>query len=140
MKRNLNMIDNNILLNNPLIPPRYYYAKVIDIESEPADHYFPKLLVTLQLHPMYGLPKDTCFRAILFPTKKSFYHYKNFINTYMLGPVTDGFEKAVGTWGSIEIYSSEFGDIEYSAVRFCYQPRWVMIEAWRIEKKEKGIS
>ena len=140
MKRRPNMIDNNILLNNPLIPASYYYAKVIDVESEPADHYFPKMLVKLQLHPMYGLHKETCFQAIIFPTDKSFYHYKNFINTYMLGPDIDDLTKAVGTWGSVEVYSSEFGEIEYSTVRFCYQPRWVMMESWKLTKEEKGIS
>lgn len=134
------MIDNNILLNNPLIPPDYYYAKVIDIEAEPANHYFPKLLVKLQLHPMYGLPKDACFRAILFPTDKSFYHYKNFFNTFIPGKDADELDKAIGKWGSVEIYNSEFGDIEYSAVRFCYQPRWVMMESWKLTKEEKGIG
>jgi hypothetical protein len=134
------MIDNNILLNNPLIPASYYYAKVIEVEAERADHYFPKLLVTLQLHPMYGLHKDICFQAILFTTDKSFFHYKNFFNTFMPGKDADDIEKAVGKWGSVEVYNSEFGEIEYSAVRFCYQPIPIRLESWRIEKEEKGIS
>ena len=134
------MINNNILLNNPLIPEGYYYAKVIEVEAEPADHLYPKLLVTLQLHPMHGLSKETHFRAILFPTDKSFFHYKNFFNTFMPGKNTDDLDKAVGTWGSIQIYNSEFGEIEYSAVKFCYQPRWIMMESWRLTKEEKNIS
>ena len=131
------MIDNNILLNNPLIPEGYYFAKVIEIEAEPAEYYFPKLLVKLQLHPMYGLPKHTCFQAILFPTNKSYYHYKNFFNTYMPGQDADDLTKAVGNWGSVEIYNSEFGDIEYSAVRFCYQPLAIRLDAHRLTKEEK---
>ena len=134
------MIDNNILLNNLLIPAGYYFAKVTDVESEPADYFFPKMLVKLQLHPMYGLPNDNYFQAILFPTDKSFYHYKNFFNTYMPGKDADDLTMAVGKWGSVEIYNSEFGDIEYSAVRFCYQPLAIRMDAWRLEKEEKNIS
>jgi len=134
------MINNNILLNNPLIPEGYYFAKVIDVEAEPAEYFFPKLLIKLQLHPMYGLPKDTYFQAILFPTDKAFFYYKNFFNTYMPGKDADDMAMAVGKWGSIEVYNSEFGDIEYSAVRFCYQPLWIRLESWRIEKEEKTIS
>lgn len=132
------MINNNILLNNPLIPEGYYFAKVIDVEAEHAEYLFPKLLIKLQLHPMYGLPKDTLFQAILFPTDKSFFYYKNFFNTFMPGVDTDNTEKAVGKWGSIEVYNSEFGDIEYSAVRFCYQPLTIRLETWRLEKEEKN--
>ncbi len=131
------MIDNNILLNNPLIPEGYYFAKVIEIESEPSDYYFPKIMVKLQLHPMYGLSNDTCLRAILIPTEKSYYHYKNFFNTYMPGQDADDLTKAVGKWGSVEIYTSEFGDIEYSAARFCYQPLAIRLDAHRLTKEEK---
>ena len=129
------MIDNNILLKNPLIPPNYYYAKVIDVEAEPANHYFPKLLVTLELHPMYCLPPNTYFRAILHPTDRSFYHYKNFFITFMPGKNTDELNQAVGTWGSIKIYNTEFADTKYSAVRFCYQPLWVRFESYWITQE-----
>lgn len=87
---------------------------------------------------MYGIPKDTYFQAILFPTDKSFFHYKNFFNTYMPGKDADDLAMAVGKWGSIEIYNSEFGDIEYSTVRYCYQPLAIRLETWRLEKEEKN--
>ena len=134
------MINHNILLNNPLVPAGYYYANVVEVEAEPSEYFFPKLLVTLQLHPMYGLPKDTFFQSILFPTDKAFFHYKNFFNTFMPGKDTDDLTKAVGMWGSVEIYNSEFGEIEYSAVKFCYQPRWIMMESWRLTKEEKNVG
>jgi hypothetical protein len=131
------MIDNNILLNNPLIPPNYYFAKVVDIEAEPADYFFPKLLIKLTLHPMYGIDENSVFSAIIYPGDKSYYHYKNFFNTYMLGEDTNDLEKSKGRWGSVKIYNADFGDVEYSAVRFCYQPLPVRMESWRIGKDEK---
>jgi len=134
------MIDNNILLKNPLIPEGYYYAKVIEVETEQSGYNYPKLLVTLTLHPMYGLPPTTCFRAILHPSEKAWFHYKNFFNTYLLGKDVDELDKAVGVWGSVKIYSSGFEDIEYSAVRFCYQPIPIRLESWRITKEEKSIG
>jgi hypothetical protein len=74
--------------------------------------------------------------AIIFPGDKSYYHYKNFFNTYLLGEYVDNLEKAVGRWGSVQIYNAEFGDVEYSAVRFCYQPLMIRMESWRIGKDE----
>ena len=131
------MIDNNILFSNPLVLPGYYFAKVIDVEAEQANHYFPKLQVTLELHPMYGLPKGTYFRSIIHPSDKAYYHYKNFFITFMPGKDKNDLDQAIGKWGSVEVYSSEFADIEYSAVRFCYQPLWVRFESYWITQEEK---
>ncbi len=133
------MIDSNILLNNPLVKEGYYFAKVVSIDSEPADYFFPKLLIRLVLHPMYSLSKGSVFCAILNPGDRSFYHYKNFFNTFMLGVPTDDLEKAVGRWGSIEICTAEYGDVGYSIVRFCYQPLPVRMESWRIGRDERGM-
>lgn len=132
------MIDYNLLLNNPLIPEGYYFAKVVEIESEPSDYNFPKIMVRLQVDPMYGFPRNTCLRAILNPTEKSYYHYKNFFNTYMPGLDADDLTKAIGNWGSINVYNSEFGDVEYSTVKFCYQPIAIRLDACRLAKAEQA--
>jgi len=134
------MINNNILLNNLLIPEGYYYAKVVEVEAEPSDYIYPKLLVTLQLHPMYGLPKETYFRTIIFPTDKAFFYYKNFFNTFILGQDVDDLTQAVGKWGSVKVDNSEFADIEYSAIRFCYQPLWIRLESWELTKEEENVG
>ena len=130
------MIDNNILFNNPIIPAGYYFAKIINIETEASDYIYPKILVKLELHQKYELKNHNIFYAILHPTSDSYYHYKNFFNTFLLGQDTDNLDEAVGQWGSVEICKSEFSDIKYSAVRFVYQPREVMIESGRIWKED----
>ena len=48
------MIDNATVFDNPLIPDGYYYAKVTSIEQEPTNFEYPKLLIKLKLHRMYG--------------------------------------------------------------------------------------
>jgi len=101
------MIDNKSVFDNPIIPNGYYYAKVLRIEAEPVlDSKFPKLYIQLRLHPSYGLPEGTLFSAILFPTSKTYFHYKNFYNTYMLGQFTDALDTAIGHWGCVQIYPS----------------------------------
>ena len=82
------MINNNTLLTNPPIPDGYYFSKVVDVESEASDYLFPKLLIKLTLHPMYATSDDNEVSAILHPTDRSYYHYKNFYNTFMLGEDT----------------------------------------------------
>jgi hypothetical protein len=133
------MINNNIVLNNPHVPGGYYFAQVLSIEAEPvSDFIFPKLLIRLQLHPAYGLPQENVFASVLYPTGKSFFHYKNFYNTFMLGNYTDELNKAVGQWGSVQIAHSTLVDEEYSAVRFVYQPIPIRMESWRLNKEEKN--
>ena len=133
------MIDNSILLTNPHIPEGYYFAKVIAVESESSEYLFPKLLIKLILHPMYGILEDTELSAIIHPTDRSYYHYKNFFNTYMLGMDTGEVDKAVGRWGSIQIADFHFNDSHYSTVRFVYQPLQIRMESWRIGQDE-GIQ
>jgi len=130
------MIDNATVFDNPLIPEGYYYAKIIAVESEPSDYTFPKLLIELTIHPMYGISDDAELSAIIHPTDRSYYHYKNFFNTYMLGVETDEIDKAVGRWGSIQIVNSHFNDSQYSTVRFVYQPLQIRMESWRIGQDE----
>ena len=130
------MIDNNIILKNPLIPEGYYFAKIIDIETEASNFIFPKLLVKLELHKQYELDENNIFHAILHPTEDSYYHYKNFFNSFMFRQETDKLEEAIGLWGSIEISHSTFQELKYSAVRFVYNPRDIMMESFRIWKDD----
>lgn len=131
------MIDNKSVLNNPLIPSGYYYAQVLKIEAEPvAGFTFPKLHIQFQLHPDYGLPEGTLFSSLLFPSPKTYFHYKNFYNTYMLGQFTDALDKAIGHWGCVQISPSLLAGVEYSAVRFVYQPMPIRMESWRLDREE----
>lgn len=131
------MIDNKSVFDNPIIPMGYYYAQVLRIEAEPVDGFtFPKLHIQLRLHPGYGLPEGALFSAILFPSPKTYFHYKNFYNTFMLGQFTDALDKAIGHWGCVQIYPSIYAGVEYSAVRFVYQPMPIRMESWRLDREE----
>jgi len=130
------MIQNNIVFNNPTVPQGYYFMKLVGIEAEPVGSHFPKLLITLEPLCSYELPKEALFRTILHPTPKSFFHYQNFFWTYFVGMPINDFEGAMGRWGCVEIYRSVFEDIEYSAVRFCYQPIRIRVQAARLMKDE----
>ena len=63
------MIDNNIILTNPVIPAGYYFSKIKDIETETSNFIFPKILVNLGLHKQYELGENNIFHAILYPTQ-----------------------------------------------------------------------
>ena len=130
------MIDNNILLKNPVIRPGYYYAKLLYVETEPSDYQYPKIHATLGLHQMYQLAPNNVFSAIIHPSQNSLFHYKNFRNTFFPGKGIDDIRAGAGQWGSIEMYTSEFNDAEYSAVKFVFQPIPVRTECWRIWRQE----
>ena len=130
------MIDNNILFKNPIIPEGYYFAKILNIDTEPSNYIYPKILLKLQLHQKYELGSNNIFYSIIHPTDDSYYHYKNFFNSFMLRQETDKLEEAIGAWGSVEICNSEFNDTKYSTVKFVYNPREIMIQSFRIWKDD----
>jgi len=127
------MIDNGVILKNPLVPEGFYFAQVIAVETEPvATSAIPKLLIQLRLHTSYGLPSDSVFSAILHPTERSMWHYVNFFNTFMLMDPIDQPTKAIGCWGSVRIRPSKFNGIEYSTVKFVYQPLAIRMKSWKL--------
>ena len=116
------MIDNSTIYNNPIVPNGFYFMKVVSIQDEPANYLFPKLLIQLKPHPQYKMDENIEFASILHPTHASYWHYKNFFNTFMLGEIVFEFEKALGQWGSVKLEQCRYGEVEYSAVKFVYQP------------------
>jgi len=137
----MGMIQNNTVFNNPVVHGGYYFVQVTEVEAEPSDFVFPKLLITVRPNDIYGLPENTCFRAILHPTPRSLIHYENFFNTFFWGQRSiDDLTKAIGQWGSVELGQSEFCGITYSVVRFCYQPLRIRLQSWRIMGQEQAAN
>ena len=130
------MIDNSIVLDNPLIPDGYYYAKLLTVETEPSDYVYPKILATLGLHQMYNLAPNNVLCAIIHPTANSHFHYKNFHNTFFMGKRIDELRSGINRWGSVKSYRTQFNGVEYSAVRFIYQPLPIMMDCWQLSKDE----
>ena len=126
------MISNSTIYQNPIVPDDYYFVKVVNIESETANYIFPKMMIRMVLHSGYKMDKNFEFASILHPTQASYWHYKNFFNTFMLEERLDDYEKAVGQWGSVKMEQKEYGGSVYSDVQFCYQPLDVRLKGWEI--------
>jgi len=115
------MLDIGSIYHNPQIPPGYYYIKVVDLQSEPMDGYtMPKVLVRLKLHSDHGLGDDVVLSAIVYPTPNAKFIYMNFLNTFLQNHETE-IEKVMNCWGCIKVYSAQYGEAEYSAVRWVRQ-------------------
>ena len=130
------MIDNAIVFDNPTIPDGYYYAKVVSINQEPANFQYPKLLIKLKLHRMYGIEDDT-LASILYPTEKSQFHYKNFIRSFIIYNKDLSFDTIPGVYGTIEVSRTKYEETTYSSVRFVYMPRWAMMEAIQLTRQDE---
>ena len=130
------MIDNATVFNNPTIPYGYYYAKVISIEQEPANFKYPKLLIKLKLHRMYGIEDDT-LASILYPTEKSQFHYKNFIRSFIMYNEICSFDTIPDVYGTIEVSRARYEETIYSSIRFVYMPRWAMMEAIQLTRQDE---
>ena len=129
------MIDNATVFNNPTIPDGYYYAKIISIEQEPANFKYPKLLIKLKLHRMYGI--DDTLTAILYPTEKSLFHYKNFIRSYIMYTDHCSFDEIPDVYGSIEICRTKYEETMFSSAKFVYMPRWAIVEATKLRWQDE---
>lgn len=83
-RRNL-MIDTSAIYRNPVVPDGFYYMKVVHIDTESAQYIFPKMQIRLVPPPDYGMPEETVFSVIIHPGEPSFWLYRNFCNTFILG-------------------------------------------------------
>jgi len=131
------MIDNAIIFTNPTIPEGYYYVKVISIEQEPANFEYPKLLIKLKLHRMYGIIEDDTLAAIIYPTEKSLFHYKNFIRSFIIYNEDRSFDTIPDVYGTIQVSRANYEDTIYSSVKFVYMPRWAMMEALQLTRQDE---
>jgi hypothetical protein len=115
------MINPCSIYRNPQIPSGYFYAKVIDLQTEPMEGYvMPKVLVKLKLHSDHGLGDNVVLSAIVYPTPKAKFFYMNFLNTFLTNDEVD-VEKVKNRWGCIKVYPTKYGQTEYSAVQWIYQ-------------------
>lgn len=77
------MIDLSSIYRNPRIPERYYYTKLVTLETEDDESYDrPRIFVKLKLHPQHRLG-NIILSAIIHPTENATYHYVNFLNTFL---------------------------------------------------------
>ena len=127
---------NNSLIYNSIISEGFYYAKVIELETEASDYIYPKLLIKLKIHKKHNLNDNIFLHSILYPTKKSKDHYKKFVDTFLTHKDKD-FRKAINRIGSIWVYHSEFNSTVFSAVKYVYQPRKIKIECLYLEQEER---
>jgi len=113
------MIKNNTIYSNPLIPPRYYCVKLLNLKQEPSNHTFPKLLIYLQIHPDHDLG-DIILTSIIHPTPASEPIYNSFIETFFKSP-DEEIENAIGRYGAIQTYNKNYEGTTYSVVKFIEQ-------------------
>ena len=127
---------NNSLIYNSIISEGFYYAKVIELETEPSDFIYPKLLIKLKIHKRHNLNENIFLYSIIHPSKKSKDHYEKFIHTFLCFKDKD-FKKAINRIGSIWVYKSEYENTVFSAVKYVYQPRRIKIECLYLEQEER---
>ena len=121
------MINNSIIYSNPVIPPKYYCVKVLNIKQEPANFKYPKLLLYLQIHPDHDVG-DIILSSIIHSTQASEPIYNVFRETFLKSP-DEELENAIGRYGAVKVYNKEYEGTIYSVVKYIEQSedlRWQM--------------
>jgi len=124
------MIENSTIYSNPVIPPKYYCVKLLNIKQEESNHTFPKLLLYLQPHEDHDIG-DIILTSIIHPTPASEPIYNMFIETFLRSP-DEELENAIGRYGAIQTYNKEYEGTCYSVVKFIEQTDELK---WQMEKE-----
>ena len=133
------MINNSIIYSNPIIPARFYFAKLVNLETEQSDFAFPKIMAQLRIHPKDGVPEDTILTSIIYPSHKSADIYAKFIATFLIDDINDPnqIKQAIGRWGCVGVFNAKYGKTEYSAIAYKYQSNMDVRAILGITKAEK---
>jgi len=113
------MIHNNTIYTNPVIPPRYYCVKLLNLKQEPSTFTFPKLQLYLQIHEDHDLG-DIILTSIIHPTPAAEPVYNMFIHTFLKFP-DEELENAIGRYGAVQAYNKEYEGTTYSMVKYIEQ-------------------
>ena len=133
------MINNSAIYRNPIIEPRFYFAKLLHIETEEADFAFPKIMAQLRIHPKDGVPEDTILTSIIHPSHKSSEIYNKFVATFLVDDINDPnqIKQAIGRWGSVGVFKAKYGKTEYSAIAYKFQSQMDVRAVLRITRQEE---
>ena len=131
------MADLSAIYRNPRIPPGYYFAKVVELDTENIAGYDrPLVFVRVKIDPEHGLGDHVVLANIIHPTEGSKFYYANFVSTF-IGFETHDLRLALNRWGSIEVYDAEYQGTKYSAVKWTYQTRQVRSKIEEIYRREQ---
>lgn len=119
---------------NPVIPPGFYWAEVVDLRAEQVDEGRPRLHIRLQIGPMHEAATGVTLASIIRPSEAARFYYINFIHAYRIAGTN--FEQAIGRWASVGVYTATYGGTEYSAVRYTHQPLSIRTNAIMLEQAE----
>ena len=132
------MISPCSIYLNTRITPGYYYAKVVQIETEDIDGASrPRIGVVLKLgsgYPNHGAGKELA--SIIYETDKAVFYHENFCNAYFIKGDRD-YQMALNRWACVEVFDAEYKEAKYSAVKYIYQRRSARINAVKIEQSER---
>ena len=133
------MINNSAIYSNSIIEPRFYFAKLVNLETEKSDFAFPKIMAQLRFHPKDGVAKDTILTSIIHPSHKSADIYAKFIATFMIDDINDPnqIKQAIGRWGSVGVFNAKYDKTEYSAIAYKYQSQMDVRAVLGITRQEQ---
>ena len=133
------MINNSIIYSNRIIEPRFYFVKLVNLETEDCDFAFPKIMAQLRFNPKDGVPKDTILTSIIHPSHKSAEIYNKFIATFLIDDINDPeqIKQAIGRWGSVGVFKAKYDKTEYSAIAYKFQSQMDVRVVLRITRQEE---
>lgn len=119
---------------NPVLPPGFYWLKLVDVESEHCGAERPRLWLNFEVGPMHEGFARRHLCTIIHPTEKARFYYVNFVNAFRV--VGMDFTGAIGRWASVAVAPAEFNGTTYSTLRFTHQPLPLRNSASQIEHAE----
>jgi len=123
------MINNHSIYLNPIIQPRLYCVKLLNLKQEPSTYTFPTLLNYLHIHPEHDLG-DIILNSIIHPTPDSEPRYNLFCKTFLRSD-DEELESAIGRYGAVQVFNREYNGTKYSVVKYLEQTNQLK---WQVEE------
>jgi len=126
------------LFSNPLLPQEgIFYVQLIEVETVPSlGSPQPIIAARVRIHPDHGVGDNIVLGSIIYRNDKSKYLRTNFLNTF-LSPSENNLQLAIGRWGSVRVYPTQFNKTKYSDIEWIYQPIDIQLACHAMNKEQK---
>ena len=129
------MINLSSIYANPILPPKLYLGKCLDVEVKRVGDEIRCVQTLLKIGPQYDLPaRGTELTSIIHVTPRSQYLLTNF---YMIFRCSDDPRDAINRWGVFKMVEAQYAKTKYGLVVFADVAPKVIRAAMSVEADEK---
>ena len=126
-------IDLSEIYANPIIPEKYYFVQLEDMQLEYVGTSRPRIMAYLRVAPVYEESVNgKRFASIVHETARADAIFEAFWATFVTPG--DDLRDGIGKFGSVKVKPAEYNGTRYGVVGYVRQPRLVVLDCFRLQQ------